>query len=72
MFLQYPCHTNKTLSVTLLYDELRKSITFFSLQSMIEESEREERHLQDEFRDLVMSLEMYLKPVTQQFESVFT
>jgi len=38
---------------------------------MLEESEREERHLQDEFRDLVMSLEMYLKPITQQIESVF-
>ena len=47
------------------------NILFLWQQSMLEESEREERHLQDEFRDLVMSLEMYLKPITQQIESVF-
>ncbi|WAR21805.1 CFA46-like protein [Mya arenaria] len=39
-------------------------------KGVIEEGEREERQLQDEFRDLVASLESYLKPITQQLEGV--
>ncbi|XP_052228420.1 cilia- and flagella-associated protein 46-like isoform X3 [Dreissena polymorpha] len=39
-------------------------------KSLIEDGEKEEHLLQDEFRDLVMSLEMYLKPLTQQLDGV--
>lgn len=39
-------------------------------KTLVDESEKEERHLQDEFRDLVMAIEMYLKPITAQFEGL--
>ncbi|XP_060585472.1 cilia- and flagella-associated protein 46-like isoform X2 [Ruditapes philippinarum] len=40
------------------------------VSTLVDESEKEERHLQDEFRDLVMAIEMYLKPITAQFEGL--
>ncbi|XP_053406399.1 cilia- and flagella-associated protein 46-like [Mercenaria mercenaria] len=39
-------------------------------KTLVDESEKEERHLQDEFRDLVMAIEMYLKPITAQFDGI--
>jgi len=38
------------------------------LQAVLEESEREERQLQDEFRDLVLALETYLRPITTHIQ----
>lgn len=37
---------------------------------LVDESEKEERALQDEFRDLVLAMEAYLKPVTSQLEGI--
>lgn len=45
-------------------------LIFFYLQALADESEKEERQLQDEFRDLVMAIEMYLKPITAQFDGI--
>ena len=38
---------------------------------LVDESEKEERLLQDEFRDVVMSVEMYLKPLLTQIDEFF-
>ena len=38
---------------------------------LVDESEQEERQLQDEFRDVVMNVEMYLKPLLMHIDEVF-